>query len=74
MSEVTGRLENWKVQRCSDGEFIIWGHVFDDIQGRFRDGLFIHTSGIDDSLLDELESGYIAKTRNSSYLLGVYKG
>lgn len=64
---ITGRLENW----VWDGvHSVIWGFIYDDEKGRFRDGTWIHTSLIDRTKFKELKSGNVVKTLNSSYLLG----
>lgn len=65
--KVTGRLENWFLERGTDKEFIIWGEVFEDVNRRFPQGKFIHTSGIKHRRCSE---GDIVETRNSTYLLG----
>ena len=65
--EVTGILEDWRRVQVSKKEFVIWGHVYEDIHGRFRNGAFIHTSGIKNRAVKE---GDIVQTRNSTYLLG----
>ena len=65
---ITGRLERWAVQHSpSRDEFIIWGNVYDDIHSRFRDGTWIHTSGIK---ARDVKEGDVVTTRNSTYLLG----
>ncbi len=72
MSEVTGRLESWTVHQSSHGQYVIYGFVYDDVEERFADEDWIHTSGIKESdhPVAELKAGDIVKTRNSSYLLG----
>ena len=69
---ITGTLENWYASSSHEGEFILWGNLFGDIHGRWRNGRRIHTSGIAASLLEEglLTEGYTVQTRNSNYLLG----
>ena len=68
MDKVTGRLENWHVGMYEyDGEVMIWGDVYDDVNGRFMDGTYIHTSGIKPQ---EFNEGDVVTTRNSTYLLG----
>lgn len=64
---VTGRLENWFLDKATKKEFIIWGNVYEDVHERFPDGFFIHTSGIKHRKVSE---GVVVETRNSSYLLG----
>jgi len=67
--EITGRLEAWNTQVAGD-VFAVWGHVFDDVRGRFRDDTTIRTSAIPVSELPNLKQGYVVETRNSRYLLG----
>jgi hypothetical protein len=71
-TEVTGTLENWRVQDWDNLEYVIWGNVNGDVNGRFRDGYYIHTSGITKSLhpVSSLKEGVVVHTRNSAYLLG----
>lgn len=65
--EVTGRLESWS----KDGRFnILWGRIYGDIRGRFRDGTLIHTSDIPDFKEVLLGEGQVVHTLNSHYLLG----
>ena len=66
-NEVTGRLENWFPDKATKKEFIIWGNIYEDNDGRWADGYFIHTSGI---LHRKVSEGDVVQTRNSSYLLG----
>jgi len=65
--KITGRLENWAREQVTRKEFIIWGDVYDDIHERWRDGQWIHTSGIKNRKCKE---GDVVTTRNSAYLLG----
>ena len=68
MAKVTGRLENWHVSMPAiTGEVMIWGDVYDDVNNRFNDGTYIHTSGCESK---EYSEGDIVTTRNSTYLLG----
>ena len=67
MDEVTGRLEDWRIQQVTKKECIVWGDCYDDIRDRFRDGELIHTSGVKNCKMKE---GDIITTRNSTYLLG----
>ena len=67
MSEVTGRLEDWHRGINTGKEFILWGRCYDDVEGRFPDGIGIHTSGIKNRSVRE---GDIVETRNSTYKLG----
>jgi len=64
-NKVTGRLEGWVVQYG-----VVWGHVYEDIRGRFSDGMWIHTSALLSPREKDLREGVVAITRNSSYLLG----
>jgi len=69
MEEITGTLRNWYVEMVNETEGIVWGHVFGDSRRRFRDGTFIHTSGVivaNHALIE----GEVIQTRNSRYLLG----
>ena len=65
--KVTGVLENWAVDQSTSKEFVIWGHIYGDTNGRFKDGTMVHTSGIKNR---KCEEGDVVKTRNSTYLLG----
>ena len=65
--QLTGTLENWRVQNWDDKEFIIWGDLYGDGLRRWRNGQRIHTSGI---LHREVKEGDVVQTRNSTYLLG----
>jgi hypothetical protein len=70
---ITGRLEEWEATSIIDNnEYLIWGLVYDDIHGRFKEGGLIHTSGIKESdhLRSGLKKGEVVRTRNSLYLLG----
>ena len=61
---VTGELRDWRKQVCkSDGSFVIWGRIYDDVMNRFPDGHFIHT-GLITSLI-----GNFAQTKRSTYKL-----
>ena len=64
---LTGTLENWYVEQVTKKEFIIWGNVFNDVARRFRNGEYIHTSGIKNR---SVKGGDIVNTRNSTYKLG----
>lgn len=65
--EVTGTLEGW----CQDSvyPYIIWGNVYGDAKGRFRNGARIHTSYVV-TPVEEWAQGGVVRTRNSAYLLG----
>lgn len=67
MTKITGRLENWTIQKYPQGE-IYWGNIYGDIKGRFADGDYIHTSLI--TKRDE----QIIHTLNSTYELGKPSG
>lgn len=59
------KLENWKAVSYDDGDFtLIWGNIYDDEKGRFRDGAYIHTSKV----LSSTETG--VQTLNTYYTLG----
>jgi len=67
MKEITGRLEGW----IYDADYnVLWGFIYDDTRKRFRDGEYIHTSGIPRGKRIEFKEGMIVDTLNSSYLLG----
>lgn len=65
---LTGRIENWYLDVY--GFPFLWGQVYDDTKGRFKDGEHIHTSRITETQVSELQSGYVLETANSIYLLG----
>ena len=69
-NKVTGRLENWFIDTISYGAPVIWGELYDDVRNRFKEGQHVHTSSILSSL-DNLKTGDIVITENSSYLLGI---
>lgn len=66
--EVTGRLEDWTHDK--EGFNVIWGHVYEDVRGRFRDGTWIHTSVLRHPKIAVHKEGDIVRTLNSTYLLG----
>ena len=63
--EITGELHDWKKQPIPghEGEFVIWGRVYNDSKGRWPDGHWIRTS-----LISRVE-GDLAITLNSVYRL-----
>lgn len=65
MTKVTGILRNW----VWDKRGIYWGNVYNDINGRFRDGTWIHTSLVEEYNPDA-KRGDLITTLNSVYLLG----
>lgn len=67
MPEVTGRLESWYWDNTYN---IVWGYLFDDVRGRWRDGEHIHTSNITSHKQDTTKEGDVVTTLNSTYLLG----
>ena len=69
MTKITGRLEYWVYDPLWN---VVWGNVYDDIHKRFKDGSWIHTSGIPDGRETNptLKEGDTIKTLNSTYLLG----
>lgn len=68
MKTITGRLENWtKGNSTTDGTFLIWGDLYDDVNERWASGSRIHTSNIKER---EVKEGDIVETLNSAYLLG----
>jgi len=66
----TGRLEAWEVMQFSHEEYIIWGSVYEDEEGRFKDGEYIHTSTVSIKDFPSPKEGDVVTTRNSTYLLG----
>lgn len=61
---ITGEIRNWRKQVCkSDGTFVIWGHIYDDVMNRFPDGHFIHTGTVVRIV------GDLAHTKRSVYRL-----
>lgn len=76
MSETTGqkhidaRLENWftqEITRYATESCVIFGYIFDDKKGRFKDDTWISTSFINKT---EFKEGEVVETMNSRYLLG----
>ncbi len=67
MTETTGRLEKWCVDKVYP--HIIWGNLYDDQKKRWRQGQRIHTSNIL-TPEEEWKEGAIITTLNSKYLLG----
>ncbi len=65
--QLTGTIECWRKEQATDKEFIIRGYIYDDTQGRWRDGTWFHTSGI---MNREVSTGDVVVTRNSVYKLG----
>jgi hypothetical protein len=65
--EATAILENWHKVDVMDGEFIIYGQIFNDTRGRWPNGTPIHTSGIKNR---KCKKDDIVITRNSTYKLG----
>lgn len=59
--EIHGTLERWAEDKKYN---VIWGFIYGDTKGRFRDGTWIHTSNIVE------RKGKIIKTLNSTYKLG----
>ena len=69
-ARVTGTLEHWwydDLYNC------VWGHIDEDVKGRFPNGTLIHTSDIpkfkESRVCDAKQGDYIC-TRNSIYRLG----
>lgn len=68
---ITGELHNWQRQYIpgSNTDFVIWGHIHNDIRGRFPDGTWVRTS-----LIARIDDD-VAITLNSNYrLIGEEKG
>lgn len=66
--KITGTLEHWWHEPALFN--VIWGHVHNDIEGRFVDGTLIHTSSLKHSSKQVHKEGDIINTQNSTYLLG----
>ena len=64
---ITGRIDRWFREQVTNKEFIIWGCIYNDIDERWRDGTYFHTSGIKNRKCKE---GDVVETRNSRYELG----
>jgi len=67
MEEITGRIEGWFITGT-------WfnGYLFKDINKRWREGQFFHSSSVEGDL-SKYKEGDIIKTMNSTYLLGEKK-
>ncbi len=66
--DITGRLENWKVQEAGR---LVWGNLYDDVRGRWKQGQRIHTSSLPGTFdMSKLKEGQVITTLNSVYLLG----
>lgn len=63
-NEIVGTLENWEIQRFTDG-YAIWGNIYGDVNGRFQDGTLVRTSLVTKMLKEDT-----AITLNSIYKLG----
>lgn len=61
MIQITGTLKSATIQNFDDF-YIIWGCIYGDINNRFRDGDYIHTSRVVECIGDGLY-----KTLNSIY-------
>lgn len=71
MEEYDAVLDAWNTQSHPNvADFVIWGHIKGDNKRRFRDGCYMHTSGIPYEKLEGLKEGMIIQTRNSKYKLG----
>ena len=60
MNDITGRLENWRIQKVGK-EIIYWGDIYSDSKMRFKDGARIHTSLVlrrDEDIIYTLTSIY----------------
>ena len=68
---ITGRLENWYLE-IEDGYHRVVGECYDDVKGRFPNGMKIYTSLIVNPDVDYKE-GTIVDTLYSTYLLGKEK-
>lgn len=67
MPEVTGRLENWF---WDEKHNIVWGDLYEDTRGRWREGQHIHTSWVQSHIEGQAREGDVIETLNSTYLLG----
>jgi len=68
MPNIIGRLERWRIVNRDEG-FEIFGHLFDDVLGRFPDDTFFHTTKIS-TPIEEFISGNVVESQNCFYLLG----
>lgn len=70
--KITGRLENWAYNSKSN---TIVGEIYNDANGRFRDGSQIQTSRLKPMSVQVStpKEGVVMETLNSSYLLGKRK-
>ena len=62
----TNLLKDWNIERWGN-DVIITGKVYNDIKGRFNDGVEIHTSRV---LKADFVNG-VVETKNSVYHLEV---
>lgn len=69
-NEITARIENWFVSAIAPDAFIITGHIYDDVLGRWPDGSAFRSSLVVAPLADQLAEGVVVQTLNSRYLLG----
>lgn len=68
-TEITGRLEGWKL--TNKGRQIV-GQIYSDREGRFQDDTLIITStllSMSQQICSPME-GSVVSTQNSNYLLG----
>jgi len=50
---IAGELREWRKHVCrSDGTYVLWGFIYDDVRNRFPDGQWVHTSRIDNIVGD----------------------
>jgi hypothetical protein len=60
-------LKDWKIEKCWDGNYVVYGYIFNDAKNRFVDGAHIHTSRV--LSIDFVEG--VVKTKNSTYNLEI---
>ena len=72
MTWYTARLENWQ---HSKKENVMFGNIYDDKNGRYRDGELIKTSKLlpQNMQLSEPRENAVIITQNNRYLLGSKK-
>lgn len=70
---ITGRLEGWRYDVMYH---VLWGYLYEDVNKRWEDGQYIHTSTLQIKIDDipTLKEGDVVHTRNSTYLLGKFFG
>lgn len=68
MNEVKQNLlKDWKIEKRYDGNYVVYGYIFNDTKNRFADGARIHTSRV--LSIDFVEG--VVQTKNSTYNLEI---